>query len=123
MGFYGTEKFIPMVTILILGFLFGAILQYARLNRFNVIMGLSVREDFTVPKAIAFAVGIGAILLNIEIALGFASYHVKPLILGGIILGGVSFNRFKPFGEVKYQMMKDFDAQTVFSFGMLLSIL
>ncbi|MGW8315011.1 MAG: YeeE/YedE thiosulfate transporter family protein, partial [Bacteroidales bacterium] len=80
-----------MITILILGLLFGAILQYARLNRFNVIMGLSVREDFTVPKAIALAVGIGAILLNIEIALGFASYHVKPLILGGIILGGLIF--------------------------------
>jgi uncharacterized membrane protein YedE/YeeE len=80
-----------MATILILGFLFGLILQYARLNRFNVIMGLSVREDFTVPKAIAFAVGIGAILLNVEIALGFAAYHVKPLILGGIILGGLIF--------------------------------
>lgn len=54
-------------------------------------MGLSVREDFTVPKAIALAVGIGTILLNIEITLGFASYHVKPLIFGGIILGGLIF--------------------------------
>ncbi len=80
-----------MITILILGFLFGAILQYARLNKYNVISGLAVREDFTVPKAIALAVGIGAILLNIEIALGFASYHVKPLIIGGIVLGGLIF--------------------------------
>lgn len=80
-----------MFTILVLGLLFGAILQYARLNRYNVIMGLSVRENFTVPKAIALAVGIGALLLNIEIALGLASYHVKPLILGGIIGGGLIF--------------------------------
>jgi uncharacterized protein len=80
-----------MITILILGFLFGATLQYARLNKFNVISGLAVRENFAVPKAIAMAVGIGAILLNIEIALGFASYHVKPLIVGGIILGGLIF--------------------------------
>ncbi|MFH0758507.1 MAG: YeeE/YedE thiosulfate transporter family protein [Bacteroidota bacterium] len=80
-----------MPTILILGFLFGAILQYAHLNKFNVIMGLSVREDYTVPKAIALAVGIGAILLNTEIALGFASYHVKPLIITGIVLGGLIF--------------------------------
>jgi len=80
-----------MITILILGFLFGATLQYARLNKFNVISGLAVREDFTVPKAIALAVGIGAILLNFEIALGFASYHVKPLIIGGIVLGGLIF--------------------------------
>ena len=76
-----------MITILVLGFLFGAILQYARLNKFNVIFGLAVRENFTVPKAIALAVGIGAILLNIEIALGFAAYHVKPLIVGGILAG------------------------------------
>jgi uncharacterized membrane protein YedE/YeeE len=80
-----------MITILVLGFLFGATLQYARLNKFNVIQGLSVRENFAVPKAIALAVGIGALLLNIEIALGFASYHVKPLIVGGIILGGLIF--------------------------------
>jgi len=80
-----------MITILVLGFLFGATLQYARLNKFNVISGLAVREDFTVPKAIALAVGIGALLLNIEIALGFASYHVKPLIVGGIVLGGLIF--------------------------------
>lgn len=80
-----------MIIILVLGFLFGATLQYARLNKYNVISGLAVREDFTVPKAIALAVGIGALLLNIEIALGFASYHVKPLIIGGVVLGGLIF--------------------------------
>jgi len=80
-----------MITIFILGFLFGATLQYARLNKYNVISGLAVREDFTVPKAIAMAVGIGALLLNTEIALGFASYHVKPMIVGGIVLGGLIF--------------------------------
>ncbi len=86
-----TLKMTTMFITLLLGLLFGAILQYARLNRFNVIMGLSIRENFTVPKAIALAVGIGAILLNVEIALGGASYHVKPLILGGIVLGGLIF--------------------------------
>ncbi|MEZ5070746.1 MAG: YeeE/YedE thiosulfate transporter family protein [Bacteroidales bacterium] len=80
-----------MWKILLSGFVFGAILQHARLNRFNTISGLAVREDFTVPKAIALAVGLGALMLNIEIALGGASYHVKPLILGGILLGGLVF--------------------------------
>ena len=79
------------VTILILGVLFGAILQYANLNKFNVISGLALREDFSVAKAIAISIGIGIILLNIEIALGFASYHVKPFIVGGLILGGLIF--------------------------------
>lgn len=80
-----------IVTILILGILFGATLQYASLNKFNVISGLATREDFSVPKAIALAIGVGVILLNIEIAFGFASYHVKPFVTGGIILGGLIF--------------------------------
>jgi uncharacterized membrane protein YedE/YeeE len=79
------------VTILILGFLFGAILQYASLNKFNVISGLAIRENFAVAKAIALAIGIGAILLNIEIAMGLANYHIKPFVTGGLILGGLIF--------------------------------
>jgi uncharacterized membrane protein YedE/YeeE len=79
------------IIILILGFLFGAILQYAKLNKFNVISGIAILENFTVAKAIAIAIGVGAILINIEIAMGFASYHVKPFLLGGIIIGGLIF--------------------------------
>jgi len=48
-------------------------------------------EDYTVAKAIAVAVGVGAILLSIEIGLGFASLHVKPLLLAGIGIGGLIF--------------------------------
>ena len=80
-----------IITILVLGFLFGAILQYARLNRYNTISGMATLDDLTVAKAIAIAVGLGAILLNIAIGIGIASYHVKPLILGGIIFGGILF--------------------------------
>ncbi len=80
-----------ITTILILGFLFGAILQYAKLNKYNVISGLALRENFAVAKAIAIAIGVGAILINIEIATGLASYHVKPFVVGGIVLGGLIF--------------------------------
>ncbi len=79
------------IQILIFGFLFGALLNYARLNRYNVISGMATLENLTVAKAIAIAIGVGAILLNIEISLGFASWHVKPFILGGIVLGGLIF--------------------------------
>ncbi|MFA5328331.1 MAG: YeeE/YedE thiosulfate transporter family protein [Prolixibacteraceae bacterium] len=77
--------------ILILGFLFGATLQSAKLNKYNTISGMARLEDYTVAKAILVAIGIGAILLNIEIGMGFATYHVKPLILVGISLGGLIF--------------------------------
>jgi len=79
------------LVILIFGFLFGAILQYANLNKFNTISGMATLDDLSVAKAIALAIGIGAILLNIEIGLGLASYHVKPFIAGGIVLGGLIF--------------------------------
>lgn len=77
--------------ILLFGFLFGAILQSARLNKYNTISGMARLEDYTVAKAIAVAVGMGAILLSIEIGLGFASFHVKPLLMVGIGFGGLIF--------------------------------
>ncbi len=80
-----------ILTILVLGFLFGATLQYAKLNRFNTISGLATLENFAVAKAIAAAIGVGIILLSIETGLGYASYHIKPLLVGGIIVGGLLF--------------------------------
>ncbi|PIQ25235.1 MAG: transporter [Bacteroidetes bacterium CG18_big_fil_WC_8_21_14_2_50_41_14] len=80
-----------IITIFILGFLFGAILQYAKLNKYNTISGMATLDNLTVAKAIAVAIGIGALLLNIEISLGLASYHVKPMLVGGIVVGGLLF--------------------------------
>jgi len=79
------------VLIVIFGFLFGAVLQYARLNKFDVISGMATLDDYAVAKAIVFAVGLGAILISIEIGLNLASYHVKPMVAGGIIIGGTVF--------------------------------
>ena len=43
--------------------------------------------------------------------------------LAGVVLQGPTFQRFQPFVEAKYQAMQDFDAQLVFSGGILLKIL
>ncbi len=77
--------------ILIFGFLFGAFLQHANLNKYNTIAGMATLENLTVAKTIAFAIGLGAILINLEISLGLASYHIKPVLLGGVMLGGIIF--------------------------------
>lgn len=77
--------------ILILGALFGVIIQYAGLNKFDVISGQSQLKNNTVLKTILLTIGVGTVLLNIIIALGLASFHVKPLIFGGVILGGLLF--------------------------------
>jgi len=78
------------VTVL-LGFIFGAILINARLNKFETISGAARWTDLAVPKAISFSLGVGAMLLALEIELGYADFHVKPFIVGGIILGGLIF--------------------------------
>ena len=77
--------------ILFFGFLFGAILQYARLNRYDVISGMATLEDYSVAKAIALAVGLGAILLSLTAGLGITAWHVKPFVVGGVVLGGLIF--------------------------------
>ena len=79
------------ITILIFGAIFGAILQYASLNKYNVIGGMARLKDYAVAKAIALALGVGVVLITSEIAMGLASYHVKPFVVGGILLGGLIF--------------------------------
>ncbi len=80
-----------MLEIAILGFLFGAFIVYGRLNKYDTISGLATLEDLTVAKALLVAVGLGIVLLSFEISLGLASYHVKPFVLGGVIIGGIAF--------------------------------
>jgi hypothetical protein len=82
---------IMIITTLILGFLFGTALQYAKLNKYNTISGMATLNNLAVAKAIAMAIGVGAVLINVEIGLGLAGYHTKPLIFGGIALGGIIF--------------------------------
>ena len=41
-----------IITILFLGFMFGAILQYVALNRYNTISRMAMFDDLTVAKAI-----------------------------------------------------------------------
>jgi uncharacterized membrane protein YedE/YeeE len=77
--------------IILLGIIFGSLLQHARLNKFDVISGLATLENLAVAKAIAVAIGIGAVILSIETGLGLATYHIKPMILIGITLGGLIF--------------------------------
>jgi uncharacterized protein len=79
------------IFILAAGFAFGSILIYANLNRYNVISGMATLENLTVAKAIATAIGAGAIFIALETGLGLATYHIKPFLLGGIALGGLIF--------------------------------
>jgi len=80
-----------MFLIFVLGFLFGIAIVIGKLNKFDTISGMATLEDLTVAKAMLFAIGLGIILLSFEIGLGLAGYHIKPFVVGGIVLGGILF--------------------------------
>src|SRR4030042_6594387 len=80
-----------MAKAVIFGILFGWILQRSRVNTCNKIGGFAMLKDFTVLKLLLTAIGVGSVLLFIEIQLGLASLHVKPFNLTGVLLGGIVF--------------------------------
>ncbi len=80
-----------MTKIMILGFIFGIIIQRSRVNTFEKIGGFAMLKDFTVPKVILVSIATSAFLLLIEMQLGAANLHIKPFILGGIVIGGILF--------------------------------
>lgn len=77
--------------ILFFGFAFGFFMQHARVNRNDVITGMAVMEDWTAAKTMGLAVGVGVLLVNLVVEFGLASYHVKPVVMGGLVYGGLLF--------------------------------
>lgn len=77
--------------IFVFGSIFGLIIQYANLNKYNVISAQSELKNNTVIKTILLTIGFGAILLSVIIGLNLASFHIKPFVLGGVVLGGLIF--------------------------------
>jgi len=80
-----------MILTILLGFLFGLLLAIAQVNKNSVIAGMSTLEDFRVAKTMGAGIGLGVILISLFVLLGWAEYHTKPLILGGIFWGGLMF--------------------------------
>ena len=77
--------------VFFIGILFGAIIQYTRVDKFEKIAGFAMAKDTIVPKMLFLAIGITAIFLYFEIKMGYASYHAKPMMLSGLIIGGILF--------------------------------
>jgi uncharacterized protein len=80
-----------MMKIIILGIIFGVILQRSRVNTFDRIGGFAMLKDFTVPKIMLTAIAVSVVLLFVEVKLGMAGLHVKPLVIGGVVGGGILF--------------------------------
>jgi hypothetical protein len=85
------EKHGSVLLVFITGMIFGSIIQYTKVHKFEKIAGFSMLKDTVVPKMLFLAIGLASIGLFVMIQLGWASYHVKPILLGGLIIGGIIF--------------------------------
>ena len=85
------EEHGSVLLVFFIGLLFGAIIQYSRVDKFEKIAGFAMLKDTVVPKMLFLAIGIASIGLYYMIEAGYADYHVKPVMLGGLVVGGVLF--------------------------------
>jgi len=77
--------------VLFIGFCFGAIILYSRLDKFEKMAGFMISEDTLVPKMAMTTVALSSIGFYVLVDAGYASFDVKPTILGGLIIGGILF--------------------------------
>ena len=80
-----------LALVFLIGIIFGGIIQYTRVDKFEKIAGFAMLKDTIVPKMLFLAVGLTSIGLYFMIKSGGAHYHIKPIILQGLIIGGVIF--------------------------------
>lgn len=73
------------------GILFGVFLQKGQVAKYNKIVGQFLLKDFTVFKVMLSAVVVGSIGVYLMVGLNVAELHIKPLLLGGVILGAIIF--------------------------------
>ena len=75
----------------ITGLFFGVLLQKGRVAKFHVILGQLLLKDWTVIKIMLTAILVGAIGVYALAAANLANLHVKPMLLGRIVVGGLLF--------------------------------
>jgi len=80
-----------LALVFLIGIIFGGIIQYTRVDKFEKIAGFAMLKDTIVPKMLFMAVGLTSIGLYFMIEAGAAHYHVKPILWQGLIVGGTLF--------------------------------
>ena len=77
--------------VLFIGFCFGAIILYSRLDKFEKMAGFMIFEDTLVPRMAMTTVALSSLGFYFLVESGYATYSVKPAIIGGLIIGGMLF--------------------------------
>ena len=77
--------------VFLIGVMFGGIIQYTRVDKFEKIAGFAMLKDTIVPKMLFLTVGLTSIALYFLMDAGMAHAHIKPLNYQGLIIGGILF--------------------------------
>jgi uncharacterized membrane protein YedE/YeeE len=80
-----------LALVFLIGVIFGGIIQFTRVDKFEKIAGFAMLKDTIVPKMLFLAVGLTSIGLYFMIEAGGAHYHIKPVMWQGLIIGGTLF--------------------------------
>ena len=78
-------------TVLFIGFLFGAIILYSRLDKFAKMAGFMIFEDTLVPRMAMTTVALSSLGFYFLTQAGYATYSVKPILLAGLVIGAILF--------------------------------
>jgi uncharacterized membrane protein YedE/YeeE len=76
---------------LITGVIFGFLLHKGQVTKFSIIVRQFLLQDFTVLKVMLTAVVVGGLGIYAMHGFDWVSLHIKPLVLGGVIGGGLIF--------------------------------
>ena len=76
---------------LLTGILFGFLLQKGQVAKYHVIVGQFLLKDWTVVKVMGTAVLVGAVGVYALVEMGWATLHIRPFLIGGVLVGAVLF--------------------------------
>lgn len=85
------NKPLQLLMGLVIGFLFGFLLQKGNVTEYDVIVGQLLFRDFTVIKIMVTAMVTGMIGVHLLCGIGLAQLHPKPGSLGMTLAGGLIF--------------------------------
>ncbi|WP_297440981.1 YeeE/YedE thiosulfate transporter family protein [Sulfurimonas sp.] len=77
--------------VLVIGFFFGAIIAYSRLDKFEKMAGFMIFEDTLVPRMAMTTVALSSVGFYFLVHFGYATFAVKPILLTGLVLGAFLF--------------------------------
>lgn len=78
-------------TVLFIGFCFGAIILWSRLDKFEKMAGFMIFEDTLAPRMAMMTVAVSGLGFFLLVHGGYAEYQVKPTLLAGVLVGAVLF--------------------------------